>query len=58
MLSDKKLAEATESWKVMNDKTFQLKLKKPFPLTLEALGKPSSNVPFIMPERITFKREL
>src|SRR5262249_31394393 len=28
------------------------KLKKPFPLTLDALAKPSSNVPFIMPERI------
>src|SRR5690348_17522272 len=47
-----KLAEATEAWKAVDDKTFTLKLKKPFPLTLEALGKPSSNVPFIMPERI------
>ncbi len=37
---------------VGNDKTFTLKLKKPFPLALEALAKPSSNVPFIMPERI------
>ncbi len=47
-----KLAEATESWSAVDDKTFRLKLKTPFPLTLEALGKPSSNVPFIMPERI------
>jgi peptide/nickel transport system substrate-binding protein len=47
-----KLAEVTESWKAVNDKTFTLKLKRPFPLTLEALAKPSSNVPFIMPERI------
>jgi peptide/nickel transport system substrate-binding protein len=47
-----KMAEATESWKVVNDKTFALKLKRPFPLALEALAKPSSNVPFIMPERI------
>ena len=47
-----KLAEATESWTAVNDKTFRLKLRKPFPLTLEALGKPSSNVPFIMPERV------
>src|SRR5205823_10375197 len=47
-----KMAESTESWKAVNDKTFTLKLKRPFPLTLEALGKPSSNVPFIMPERI------
>src|SRR4051794_12418833 len=47
-----KLAEATEGWSAVNDKTFRLKLKKAFPLTLEALAKPSSNVPFIMPERI------
>ena len=47
-----KLAEATESWGAIDDKTFRLKLKAPFPLTLDALAKPSSNVPFIMPERI------
>jgi peptide/nickel transport system substrate-binding protein len=47
-----KLAEATESWTAVDVTVFKLKLKKPFPLTLEALGKPSSNVPFIMPERI------
>ena len=47
-----KLAEATASWSAVNDRTFTLKLKKPFPLVLDALGKPSSNVPFIMPERI------
>ena len=47
-----KLAEATASWSAVNDKTFRLTLKKAFPLTLEALAKPSSNVPFIMPERI------
>ena len=47
-----KLAEATDSWSAVNDKTFRLKLKKPFPLTLDALGKLASNVPFIMPERV------
>jgi peptide/nickel transport system substrate-binding protein len=47
-----KLAEATASWTAVNDNTFRLQLKKPFPLTLDALAKPSSNVPFIMPERI------
>ena len=47
-----KLGEATASWAAVNDKTFTLKLKKPFPLVHEALGNPSSNVPFIMPERI------
>ncbi|HEX6136931.1 MAG TPA: ABC transporter substrate-binding protein [Casimicrobiaceae bacterium] len=47
-----KMAEATESWKAVNDRTFTLRLTRPFPLVLEALAKPSSNVPFIMPERI------
>ena len=47
-----KLAQSTESWTAVNDKTFKLKLRKPFPLALDALGKLSSNVPFIMPERI------
>ena len=47
-----KLAEMTDAWTAVNDKTFSLKLKKPFAYVLDALGKPSSNVPFIMPERI------
>jgi peptide/nickel transport system substrate-binding protein len=47
-----KLAEATDAWSAVNDKAFRLKLKKPFPMTLQALGKLSSNVPFVMPERI------
>jgi peptide/nickel transport system substrate-binding protein len=47
-----KLADLTDSWTVVNDTTFTLKLKKPFALTLDALAKPSSNVPFIMPERV------
>src|SRR5256885_621331 len=47
-----KLAELTDSWTAVDDKTFTLKLKKPFSLTLDALAKPSSNVPFIMPERV------
>src|SRR5262249_16169758 len=47
-----KLAEATEAWSAVNEKTFRLKLKKPFPLTLQALGKLSASTPFVMPERI------
>jgi peptide/nickel transport system substrate-binding protein len=47
-----KLAEATDTWNAVDDKTFTLRLKKPFALVLDALAKPSSNVPFIMPERI------
>ena len=34
-----KLAQSIESWTAVNDKTFRLKLKKPFPLTLDALGQ-------------------
>lgn len=33
-------------------KTTRLRLKEPWGLVLDALAKPSSNVPFIMPERI------
>jgi len=33
-------------------RTFGLELSRPFGLVLDALGKPSSNVPFIMPARI------
>jgi peptide/nickel transport system substrate-binding protein len=33
-------------------KSFVLELKEPFGLVLEALGKPSSNVPFVMPARL------
>ena len=46
-----KLGELTDNWTAVDDKTFTLKLKKPFALVLDALAKPSSNVPFIMPER-------
>lgn len=47
-----RLGELTDKWTAVNDKTFTLTLKQPFPYVLEALAKPSSNVPFIMPERI------
>ncbi|HKU99922.1 MAG TPA: ABC transporter substrate-binding protein [Vineibacter sp.] len=38
--------------KAVDPKTVQLVLKEPYGLVLEALGKPSSTVPFIMPKRI------
>src|SRR5918999_815175 len=47
-----KLAEVTDKWTAADDRTFELKLKKPFALVPDALGKLSSNVPFIMPERL------
>ena len=46
------VAEAVGEMKAADDKTFAIVLKKPFPLLLEAIGKLSSNVPFIMPERL------
>lgn len=48
----KQLMEATTRLEEVDVKTFQLELKEPFGLVLEALGKPSSNVPFIMPARV------
>ena len=36
----------------VDKKTFALDLAEPFGLVLDALGKPSSNVPFMMPARI------
>jgi peptide/nickel transport system substrate-binding protein len=47
-----KLMEAVGEMKAVDDKTFTISLKSPFPLILDALGKLSSNVPFMMPERL------
>ncbi|NDH63334.1 MAG: ABC transporter substrate-binding protein [Alphaproteobacteria bacterium] len=46
------LMASTGELKVLDAKTFQLVLKAPFGLVLEALGKPSSTVPFMMPKRV------
>src|SRR5207248_9264506 len=37
---------------VVNPKTFKITLNEPTGLVLGALGKPSSNVPFMMPKRV------
>ena len=47
-----KLMEAVGKMQAVDDKTFEISLKSPFPLILDALGKLSSNVPFMMPERL------
>jgi peptide/nickel transport system substrate-binding protein len=47
-----KLMEAVGEMQAVDDQTFTIKLKSPFPLILDALGKLSSNVPFMMPERL------
>ncbi len=47
-----KLMDAVASITTDDDKSFTIALKTPFPLMLNALGKLSSNVPFMMPERL------
>jgi peptide/nickel transport system substrate-binding protein len=47
-----KLMDFTESLDVVDERTFTLKLKEPYGLVLQSLGKLSSNVPFMMPERL------
>lgn len=46
------LAEAVDHYKARDDHSFEIHLKRPFPLLALALGKPDSRVPFIMPERL------
>ncbi len=46
-----KLMARTTSLEAVNDKTFVLKLKEPYGLTIRALAKEYSYVPFILPER-------
>lgn len=46
------LAALTASLTATGETSFELKLSQPWGLVLEALGKPSSNVPFIMPAEV------
>ena len=46
------LLAKTGSLEAVDERTFRLTLKEKWGLVLDALGKPSSNVPFIMPERV------
>src|SRR5215217_1978954 len=47
-----KLMSFTASIEPTDAKTITLKLKEPYGLVLESLGKPSSLVPFMMPKRL------
>jgi len=53
----KLLMAATGKLQAVDRKTFVLELAEPFGLVLDALGKPSSNVPFIMPARLAATSE-
>ena len=46
------LATFIEGFSADDARTFTIRLKRPFPSMKAALGKLSSNVPFIMPERV------
>jgi peptide/nickel transport system substrate-binding protein len=46
------LAAALDSLQSPDPKTIVLKLKTPFPLVLQTLGKPNALVPFMLPERL------
>jgi peptide/nickel transport system substrate-binding protein len=48
----KLLMGKTAEMAVVDDRTFTIKLTEPWGFVLQALGKISSNVPFMMPERI------
>jgi peptide/nickel transport system substrate-binding protein len=47
-----KLMEFVKEFKATDAKTFQMVLKEPYGLVLDSLGKPSSNVPFMMPKAV------
>src|SRR5882762_8074699 len=47
-----KLMDFTASIEVTDEKTITLKLKEPYGLVLESIGKPSSYTPFMMPKRL------
>jgi peptide/nickel transport system substrate-binding protein len=47
-----KLMEFTASLEAPDAKTIVLKLKEPYGLVLDSIGKPSSYVPFMMPKRL------
>jgi peptide/nickel transport system substrate-binding protein len=47
-----KMFSFVKELQVVNPKTFKIVLKEQTGLVLQALGKPSSNVPFMMPKRV------
>jgi len=47
-----KLFSFVDAIEVVNAKTFRIKLKEPYGLMLETLGKTATSAPFIMPRRV------
>ena len=46
-----KMMGSVQSLEAVDPKTFRMKMKEPYGLVLQSLGKPSSNVPFMMPKK-------
>ena len=46
------LSKVVDRWGAPDDRTIEIRLTRPFPLMLNALGKPDSSMPVIMPERL------
>ncbi|MCC7284304.1 MAG: ABC transporter substrate-binding protein [Acetobacteraceae bacterium] len=46
------LADAVDAWEAADDRTLRIRLKRPFPLLIDALAKPATNIPFMMPARL------
>jgi len=46
------LASATAAMEVVDDRTFVIRLSRPFALVTEALARPTASALFVMPERI------
>ena len=47
-----KMLASVAGFEAVDGKTFKMKMKEPYGLVLESLGKPSSNVAFMMPKRV------
>src|SRR5258708_21147384 len=47
-----KMVGSVLDFEVGDAKTFKMKMKEPYGLVLQSLGKPSSNVPFMVPARV------
>lgn len=50
-----KLLGKVDSLRALNDRTFEMKLKEPYPLVLRALGKIYGIVPFMTPEKAAMR---
>lgn len=48
----KRMIAATAEMRVVDDRTFQIVLSRPFAFVIEALGKPNALLPVMMPVRM------